>query len=40
MRRAMRDQVIAEHGAKVIFHYNGIVAWGIAASGEVKHVYA
>jgi sulfane dehydrogenase subunit SoxC len=35
-----RDNVIAEHGAKVIFHYNGIVAWGVAPNGEVKHVYA
>jgi sulfane dehydrogenase subunit SoxC len=35
-----RDQLIAEHGPNVIFHYNAIVAWSVAPSGEVKHVYA
>jgi sulfane dehydrogenase subunit SoxC len=35
-----RDALIAEHGANVIFHYNGIVAWSVAPGGEVKHVYA
>ena len=35
-----RDALIAEHGANVIFHYNAIVAWSVAANGEVKHVYA
>ncbi len=35
-----REKLIAEHGSNVVFHYNGIQAWGVAASGEVKHVYA
>ena len=35
-----RDQFVAEHGNNAIFHYNGIQAWSVAASGEVKHVYA
>ena len=35
-----REKIIAEHGSNVVFHYNGIVAWSIAATGEVKHVYA
>ena len=35
-----RDQVLAEHGSNVVFHYNGILAWSVAASGEVKHVFA
>ncbi len=35
-----RDALIAEHGSNVIFHYNAIVAWAVAPSGEVKHVYA
>jgi len=35
-----REKVIAEHGSNVIFHFNGIQAWGVAANGEVKHVYA
>jgi sulfane dehydrogenase subunit SoxC len=35
-----RETIIAEHGSNVVFHYHGIVAWGVDASGEVKHVYA
>jgi sulfane dehydrogenase subunit SoxC len=35
-----REKFIAEHGNKAIFHFNGIVAWGVQANGEVKHVYA
>jgi sulfane dehydrogenase subunit SoxC len=35
-----RERFIAEHGHKAIFHYNGTVAWGVQANGEVKHVYA
>ena len=35
-----RDQVIAEHGNNVVFHYNGIQAWLVEANGEVKNVYA
>jgi sulfane dehydrogenase subunit SoxC len=35
-----RDKVLADHGSNVIFHYSGIVAWSVAANGEVKHVFA
>ena len=35
-----REKFIAEHGSNAIFHCNAIQAWSVAASGEVKHVYA
>jgi sulfane dehydrogenase subunit SoxC len=35
-----REKFIAEHGNNAIFHFHGIQAWGVAANGEVKHVYA
>jgi len=35
-----REKFIAEHGNNAIFHFNGIQAWSVASSGEVKHVYA
>ena len=35
-----REQLIAERGNNTIFHYNGITIWGVAASGELTHVYA
>jgi sulfane dehydrogenase subunit SoxC len=35
-----RDRLIAEHGTNLFFHYNAIVAWSVAPSGEAKHVYA
>jgi sulfane dehydrogenase subunit SoxC len=35
-----RAKFIAEHGNNAIFHYTAINAWSVAASGEVKHVYA
>ena len=35
-----REKFIAEHGTNATFHFNGIQAWSVAASGEVKHVYA
>jgi sulfane dehydrogenase subunit SoxC len=35
-----REKFIAEHGNNAIFHFNGIQAWRVASSGEVKHVYA
>src|SRR5436309_10805324 len=35
-----RDRFIADHGNNAIFHCNVIQAWGVAANGEVKHVYA
>ena len=39
-RQPEREQFIAEHGNNVIFHCNAVQAWSVAASGEVKHVYA
>lgn len=35
-----RARLIAEHGSKVVYHYNAIQAWRVEASGEVKNVYA
>ena len=35
-----RDELIARRGGKAFYHYNGITSWGVAESGEVKHVYA
>ena len=35
-----REKFIAEHGNNAIFHCNAIQAWSVAATGEVKHVYA
>ena len=35
-----RGKFIAEHGHNAIFHFHAIQAWGVAANGEVKHVYA
>jgi sulfane dehydrogenase subunit SoxC len=35
-----REKFIADHGNNAIFHFNGIQAWSVAATGEVKHVYA
>jgi sulfane dehydrogenase subunit SoxC len=35
-----REKFIAEHGSNAVFHFNGIQAWSVAPSGEVKHVYA
>jgi sulfane dehydrogenase subunit SoxC len=35
-----RAKFIAEHGNNAVFHFHGIQAWSVAASGEVKHVYA
>ena len=35
-----RATFIARHGNNAVFHYNAIVAFGVARSGEVKHVYA
>ncbi|HSD32657.1 MAG TPA: sulfite dehydrogenase [Gemmatimonadales bacterium] len=34
-----RAKFIADHGQNGVFHYHGIVAWGVQANGEVKHVY-
>ena len=35
-----RAAFIAEHGHNAIFHFHAIQAWSVAATGEVKHVYA
>jgi sulfane dehydrogenase subunit SoxC len=35
-----RGKFIAEHGHNAIFHFHAIQAWSVAATGEVKHVYA
>ena len=35
-----RDELIAQHGANVIYHYHAIQAWRVESSGEVKNVYA
>ena len=35
-----RDALLAARGARTIFHYNGITSWGVAATGELTHVYA
>jgi len=35
-----RSKLIADRGARTIYHFNGIASWGVAQGGEVKHVYA
>jgi sulfane dehydrogenase subunit SoxC len=35
-----REKFIGDHGNNAVFHFNGIQAWSVAPSGEVKHVYA
>jgi len=35
-----REALLAERGARTIFHYNGFTCWGVATSGELTHVYA
>lgn len=35
-----RARLIADRGARTIYHFNGIASWGISQGGEVKHVYA
>ncbi len=35
-----REALIAVRGARGIYHANQITSWEVAASGEVKHVYA
>jgi sulfane dehydrogenase subunit SoxC len=35
-----REALLAERGNRTIFHYNGITSWGVAATGELTHVYA
>jgi sulfane dehydrogenase subunit SoxC len=35
-----RAELIAKRGGKAFYHCNAITSWDVAASGEVKHVYA
>jgi sulfane dehydrogenase subunit SoxC len=35
-----RARLIADRGARTIYHFNAIASWGVAPSGEVGHVYA
>jgi sulfane dehydrogenase subunit SoxC len=35
-----RARLIADRGARAIFHFNGIASWAVLQGGEVKHVYA
>jgi sulfane dehydrogenase subunit SoxC len=35
-----RARLIAERGARTIYHFNGIASWAVAENGEVTHVYA
>jgi len=35
-----RDELIAQHGTNVLYHYHAIQAWRVESSGEVKNVYA
>jgi sulfane dehydrogenase subunit SoxC len=35
-----RSKLVADRGSRAYYHFNGIASWGIAPSGEVKHVYA
>jgi sulfane dehydrogenase subunit SoxC len=35
-----RARLIADRGARTIYHFNAIASWGVAPNGEVKHVYA
>jgi sulfane dehydrogenase subunit SoxC len=35
-----RAKLIADRGAKTIYHFNAIASWAVGESGEVKHAYA
>jgi len=35
-----RAELIARRGDRTIYHFNGMTSWGVAESGEIKHVYA
>ena len=35
-----RAKLIADRGARAVYHFNGIASWGVTQGGEVKHVYA
>jgi sulfane dehydrogenase subunit SoxC len=34
-----REALLAERGARTIYHYNGTTCWSVAPSGELAHVY-
>jgi len=35
-----RAKLLAERGARTIYHFNAIASWSVAPDGEVRHVYA
>src|SRR3954449_2169045 len=35
-----RAKLIADRGARAVYHFNGIASWAVTELGEVKHVYA
>ena len=35
-----RDALLARRGANGVYHFNGIMSWSVAPSGELKHAYA
>jgi sulfane dehydrogenase subunit SoxC len=35
-----RAALLAERGARTIYHFNGIASWAVAEAGEIRHVYA
>jgi sulfane dehydrogenase subunit SoxC len=35
-----RNELITKRGTKAFFHFNAVTSWGVAETGEVKHVYA
>jgi sulfane dehydrogenase subunit SoxC len=35
-----RDRLLAERGARALYHFNGIASWSVSDKGEVAHVYA
>jgi sulfane dehydrogenase subunit SoxC len=35
-----RAELIARRSPKGTYHFNGIMSWNVAQSGEIKHVYA
>jgi len=35
-----RAALIAERGARTIYHFNGITSWAVDEHGQVRHVYA
>jgi len=36
----VRARLIADRGARTIYHFNGIASWAVGENGEVTHVYA